>query len=208
MNTDNPLSTAADTGRYGDNDGPVDHDQVLILDFGSDFLGTGISPVEHAERMLSLDNVFSDEEFRAWAARVQRDVGGSVRYLCELKIDGLALSLRYEHGRLVSAATRGDGRVGEDVTENVRDVAGIPTALAGTGHPELVEVRGEVFFRLSDFEALNASLVEQTGTSLGAEVRQTGDFNDSQVLQLGNSSQVGNPLNGSAAGVIQTGDRE
>ena len=76
--------------------------------------------------MLSLDNVFSDEEFLAWAARVERDAGRSVHYLCELKIDGLALSLRYEHGRLVSAATRGDGRVGEDVTENVRRIAGIP----------------------------------------------------------------------------------
>lgn len=132
--------------------------------------GTLFAPVEHAERMLSLDNVFSEEEFRAWAARVQRDVGGSVHYLCELKIDGLALSLRYERGRLVSAATRGDGRVGEDVTENVRDVAGIPTALAGSGHPELVEVRGEVFFTVADFASLNA-YQESVGDRLFANPR-------------------------------------
>ena len=95
--------------------------------------GSLFAPVEHAERMLSLDNVFSDEEFLAWAAKVERDAGRSVHYLCELKIDGLALSLRYEHGRLVSAATRGDGRVGEDVTENVRRVRGIPHRLSGDG---------------------------------------------------------------------------
>ena len=114
------------------------------------------APVEHAERMLSLDNVFSDEEFLAWAAKVQRDAGRPVHYLCELKIDGLALSLRYERGRLVTAATRGDGRVGEDVTDNVRRISGIPQQLAGTGHPELVEVRGEVFFTVADFASLNA----------------------------------------------------
>ena len=118
--------------------------------------GTLFDPVEHAERMLSLDNVFSDEEFLAWAAKVERDAGRPVHYLCELKIDGLALSLRYEHGRLTSAATRGDGRVGEDVTENVRRIPGIPQRLRGTGHPPLVEVRGEVFFDVADFEALNA----------------------------------------------------
>ncbi|GAA0494637.1 NAD-dependent DNA ligase LigA [Microbacterium aurantiacum] len=116
---------------------------------------TLFAPVVHAERMLSLDNVFSEEEFLGWAARVERDAGRAVRYLCELKIDGLALSLRYERGRLVSAATRGDGRVGEDVTENVRDIGGIPTELRGSGHPALVEVRGEVFFTVEDFAELN-----------------------------------------------------
>lgn len=151
--------------------------------------GTLFSPVEHAERMLSLDNVFSDEEFRAWAARVQRDVGGSVRYLCELKIDGLALSLRYERGRLVSAATRGDGRVGEDVTENVRDVAGIPTALAGTGHPELVEVRGEVFFTVADFESLNA-YQESMGDRLFANPRNAASGSLRQKREGKNERQL------------------
>lgn len=113
-------------------------------------------PVTHAERMLSLDNVFSLDDFAAWAAKVERDSGRRVDYLCELKIDGLAINLRYENGRLVSAATRGDGVVGEDVTENVREIHGIPERLEGTGHPPLVEVRGEIFFPVAAFEELNA----------------------------------------------------
>jgi DNA ligase (NAD+) len=121
---------------------------------------TLFDPVRHAERMLSLDNVFSLEEFGAWAAKVERDSGRAVDYLCELKIDGLAISLRYEHGRLTSAATRGDGVVGEDVTENVRAIESIPTRLAGTGHPPLVEVRGEIFFPVEAFRALNAEQAE------------------------------------------------
>ncbi|MDQ1587246.1 MAG: ligase [Microbacteriaceae bacterium] len=121
---------------------------------------TLFAPVEHAERMLSLDNVFSIEEFEAWAARVERDAGRRVDYLCELKIDGLAINLRYENGVLTSAATRGDGVVGEDVTENVRAIASIPTRLAGSGHPPLVEVRGEVFFPVAAFAELNAAQAE------------------------------------------------
>ena len=128
------------------------------------------APVEHAERMLSLDNVFSDEEFLSWAGKVLRDAGRSVHFLCELKIDGLALSLRYERGRLVSAATRGDGRVGEDVTENVRQISGIPLQLSGSGHPPLVEVRGEVFFNVAEFAALNA-FQESVGDRLFANPR-------------------------------------
>jgi DNA ligase (NAD+) len=117
-------------------------------------------PVVHAERMLSLDNVFSIEEFEAWAAKVEQNSGRRVRYLCELKIDGLAINLRYENGLLTSAATRGDGRVGEDVTENVHLISVIPRRLAGSGHPPIVEVRGEVFFPVAAFEALNARQVE------------------------------------------------
>jgi len=115
------------------------------------------APVEHAERMLSLDNVFSADEFADWAAKVERDAGRPVRWLCELKIDGLALNLRYERGVLVSAATRGDGRVGEDVTVNVRQLAGIPQRLSGPAEelPELVEVRGEVFIPTALFDELN-----------------------------------------------------
>lgn len=116
---------------------------------------TLFSPVEHAERMLSLDNVFSDDELADWLSKAQGLAGRDVHWLCELKIDGLALSLRYERGRLVSAATRGDGRVGEDVTENVRLIPGIPTELAGTGHPDVVEVRGEVYFPVAAFDELN-----------------------------------------------------
>jgi len=121
---------------------------------------TLFDPVRHAERMLSLDNVFSRDEFLAWAAKVERDAGRRVDYLCELKIDGLAINLRYENGVLVSAATRGDGVVGEDVTENVRLIPSIPRRLAGEGHPAIVEVRGEVFFLVEAFEQLNAAQVE------------------------------------------------
>ncbi|MFY2858703.1 NAD-dependent DNA ligase LigA [Mycobacterium sp. THU-M104] len=125
---------------------------------------TEFTSAEHLERMLSLDNVFSADEFDAWAARIHAEVGGELAYLCELKIDGVALSLLYREGRLVRAATRGDGRVGEDVTLNARTIDDVPERLTpGEGYPipEVLEVRGEVFFRLADFEALNASLVEE-----------------------------------------------
>ncbi|MCU1571099.1 MAG: ligase LigA [Naasia sp.] len=118
---------------------------------------TMFAPVEHAERMLSLDNVFSREELAAWAARVERDAGRAhVRYLTELKIDGLAINLRYERGRLITAATRGDGVVGEDVTQNVLSMGTIPAQLTGNGHPDLVEIRGEIFFPVAAFDDLNA----------------------------------------------------
>ncbi|RXZ70507.1 NAD-dependent DNA ligase LigA [Agromyces albus] len=117
---------------------------------------TLFAPVEHAERMLSLDNVFSPGELAEWAVRAEAAAARPVHWLCELKIDGLAINLRYRNGRLVTAATRGDGRVGEDVTENIRWIKSIPTRLAGTGHPPLVEVRGEVFFPVAAFGELNA----------------------------------------------------
>jgi DNA ligase (NAD+) len=125
---------------------------------------TDFAAVEHLERMLSLDNAFSAQEIAVWAARVERDVasvgGPAHHYLCELKIDGLAINLLYERGRLVRAATRGDGRTGEDVTNNVRTIKGIPHRLAGSGHAEKIEIRGEVFFPVEAFAELNASLVE------------------------------------------------
>ena len=124
---------------------------------------TEFRPVGHLERMLSLDNAFSEDELRAWIERVEREVGSGAHYLCELKIDGLAVSLVYESGRLVRAATRGDGRTGEDVTLNVRTVRDVPEQLTGTDEfpvPELVEVRGEIFFAVDDFAKLNARLVE------------------------------------------------
>jgi DNA ligase (NAD+) len=114
--------------------------------------------------MLSLDNAFSTEEMLEWNARVTRDAGGAeLHYLCELKIDGLAVNLLYEKGRLTRALTRGDGRTGEDVTLNVRTVRGIPTELEATPRhpvPDLVEVRGEVYFPIEAFGELNAQLVE------------------------------------------------
>ncbi|MFF8187898.1 NAD-dependent DNA ligase LigA [Microbacterium sp. NPDC016588] len=116
---------------------------------------TDLVTIEHAERMLSLDNVFSPEELREWAVKTEASAGRPVNWLTELKIDGLAISLRYENGVLTSAATRGDGRVGEIVTENALRVAGIPRELTGDGHPALVEVRGEVFIPVAAFENLN-----------------------------------------------------
>jgi DNA ligase (NAD+) len=110
--------------------------------------------------MQSLDNVFTDEGLDAWNARIEREGAGAVQYLCELKIDGLAVSLVYRDGRLETAATRGDGRVGEDVTPNIRTLADVPQRLTGRDLPELLEVRGEVFFPVEAFGDLNASLVE------------------------------------------------
>ncbi|MFI5826784.1 NAD-dependent DNA ligase LigA [Streptomyces sp. NPDC051578] len=121
---------------------------------------TDFASVKHRERMLSLDNAFEDEELAAWAERVARDVNtGAYHYLCELKVDGLAVNLTYENGRLTRAATRGDGRTGEDITPNVRTIAEIPDRLKGERIPELVEIRGEVFFPMEKFEELNARLV-------------------------------------------------
>ena len=116
------------------------------------------SPHQHLERMLSLDNAFSEEEFQAWSERV-----GSGPFLCEPKIDGLAVSLTYKNGQLTSAATRGDGEVGEDVTENIKTIPSIPHKLKGKTHPAVIEIRGEVFFALGDFEKLNASIVAAGG---------------------------------------------
>ncbi|GAA4697309.1 NAD-dependent DNA ligase LigA [Streptomyces youssoufiensis] len=123
---------------------------------------TEFTEVEHRERMLSLDNAFDEEELAAWTDRIAKDLGeaASYHFLCELKVDGLAVNLTYEHGRLTRAATRGDGRTGEDITPNVRTIAEIPDRLVGEGVPALVEVRGEVFIPMERFEELNAGLVE------------------------------------------------
>lgn len=114
------------------------------------------APVTHLERMMSLDNVFSKEELTAWINKTN-----AKKYLVELKIDGLAINLRYEKGRLVSAATRGDGVVGEDVTANVKTIKSIPQFLKGDNHPDVVEIRGEIFFPVKEFGELNASLIAE-----------------------------------------------
>ncbi|MFF9072924.1 NAD-dependent DNA ligase LigA [Streptomyces sp. NPDC014872] len=121
---------------------------------------TEFTSVEHRERMLSLDNAFDEEELTAWGERIAKDVGTTGHhFLCELKVDGLAVNLTYERGRLTRAATRGDGRTGEDITPNIRTIAEIPHRLKGDRIPELVEIRGEVFFPMHAFEELNARLV-------------------------------------------------
>ncbi|MEW2293946.1 NAD-dependent DNA ligase LigA [Streptomyces sp. NPDC006743] len=121
---------------------------------------TEFTAVEHRERMLSLDNTFNDDDLAAWADRIARELGEQeYHFLCELKVDGLAVNLTYEHGRLTRAATRGDGRTGEDITPNVRTIAEIPDRLHGDEVPDLVEIRGEVYFPMDKFEELNARLV-------------------------------------------------
>jgi DNA ligase (NAD+) len=148
--------------RYAELRTPDSPTQQVGAAFSTDF-----AAVDHLERMLSLDNAFSAQELVAWAGRVERDVasegGAPCHYLCELKIDGLAINLLYERGRLVRAATRGDGRTGEDVTSNVRTIEGIPHQLARSDHPDhpkIIEIRGEVFFPVKAFAELNAALVQ------------------------------------------------
>ncbi len=125
-------------------------------------ISTEFTAVDHLERMMSLDNAFSHEEIDAWAARIARD-GVEAEFLCELKVDGLAINLLYEQGRLVRATTRGDGRTGEDVTPNVRTISNIPHRLTSSDDfpvPSRVEVRGEIFLSVTAFERLNQSLLD------------------------------------------------
>ncbi|MDT0402131.1 MULTISPECIES: NAD-dependent DNA ligase LigA [Streptomyces] len=121
---------------------------------------TEFTSVEHPSRMLSLDNTFNDDDLAAWVERIHRELGTQkYHFLCELKVDGLAVNLTYERGRLVRAATRGDGRTGEDITPNVRTIAEIPDRLRGDEVPDLVEIRGEVYFPMEEFQGLNARRV-------------------------------------------------
>ena len=136
---------------------PLGAGRALTTKVGSGS-GSVFDPVIHGQKMMSLDNVFDTEGFLAWAERV-----GPGPYLCEPKIDGLAVSLTYKNGVLIRAATRGDGEVGEDITQNAMTIQGVPHRLSGDNHPELVEVRGEVFFELADFAKLNARIVSQGG---------------------------------------------
>nr|WP_229741789.1 NAD-dependent DNA ligase LigA [Pseudoclavibacter endophyticus] len=148
----------------------AEHPRLRSQDSPTETVGGSVSPlfapVEHRERMLSLDNVFSIDELREWMRKTREAAGGSVAWLAELKIDGLALSLRYERGVLTTAATRGDGRTGEDVTQNVRRIPSIPQRLEGDEHPELVEVRGEVFIPVEKFQELNALQVSLRARSV------------------------------------------
>jgi DNA ligase (NAD+) len=142
------------------------HPSLVTPDSPSQQVGgtfsTEFTAVDHLERMLSLDNTFDADELGAWVDRVEKELGPT-QFICELKIDGLAINLLYENGRLVRGLTRGDGRTGEDVTLNIRTLESVPLRLTGTDEfpvPKLVEVRGEVYFRIEDFAELNAKLVE------------------------------------------------
>ncbi|MQA09260.1 MAG: NAD-dependent DNA ligase LigA [Pseudonocardiaceae bacterium] len=145
----------------------ADHPGLATPDSPTQQIGgtysTAFTAHDHLERMLSLDNAFDSEELTAWIDRVERELGGQTQYLCELKIDGLAINLLYQRGRLVRALTRGDGRTGEDVTLNVRTMRDVPEELSAGDEfpiPELVEIRGEVFFELEEFVELNARLTD------------------------------------------------
>lgn len=165
----------------------VDHPELAVADSPTTQVGGAPSatfaPVEHAVRMMSLDNSFDEVELRAWAARMSRGLetaeGVDLGYVCELKIDGIALSMRYENGVLVQAATRGNGRVGEDITGNIMTVDVIPKELdptrlaaAGLDMPTVLEVRGEVYMPLTHFAELNAGQ-EAAGLPLYANPRNT-----------------------------------
>ncbi|WP_036966200.1 NAD-dependent DNA ligase LigA [Promicromonospora kroppenstedtii] len=172
----------------------------------------GFVTVEHIEQMLSLDNAFSTEELGVWADKVHRDLGTDTPgLLCEVKIDGLAISLVYEKGRLVRGVTRGDGRVGEDVTRNVLRIAGIPQQLDGTGHPDLVEVRGEVFIPVATFARLNelqATLRDRLVDAAQERAeRQPGakefDVEKARLAALRRFPQFANPRNAAAGGLRQ-----
>ena len=143
----------------------AEHPALVTPDSPSQKVNGGFTatfaPVKHLERMQSLDNAFSGDELSAWAARVERDGAAGAGYLCELKVDGVAVGLVYENGRLVRAATRGDGTTGEDVTANVRTMADVPQQLTGDNIPELLEVRGEIYFPVAGFADVNAGMVEQ-----------------------------------------------
>ena len=123
----------------------------------------GFQEVRHQVPMLSLDNVFSVEEFRAFVQRVQERLGSvkQLQWTAEPKLDGLALSIRYVRGQLIQAATRGDGETGEDVTANVRTIASVPLRLAGNAWPEHLEVRGEVIMKRVHFDQMNADLAQR-----------------------------------------------
>lgn len=138
------------------------------LGIGGGF-STGFEQRDHIEKMMSLDNVFDADELTGWFDRVEKEAK-SPTYLCELKVDGLAINLKYEDGELVSALTRGNGVTGEDVTLNVKTIKGLPHTLKGKKIPGLIEVRGEVFFPLAAFAELNDSL-EEAGKSLFANPR-------------------------------------
>ena len=132
-------------------------------------LATTFEQVDHLEKMMSLDNVFDDLELDAWFDRVQKEAPDA-KWLCELKIDGLAINLRYEKGVLTKALTRGNGTTGEDVTLNVKTIKELPHQLKGKDLPELIEVRGEVYFPIAAFNELNESL-EETGKATFANPR-------------------------------------
>ncbi|RQP12063.1 MAG: NAD-dependent DNA ligase LigA [Microbacteriaceae bacterium] len=175
---------------------------------------SGLATIQHAERMLSLDNVFSAEELREWCVKTQAAAGRPVHWLTELKIDGLAINLRYEDGVLTSAATRGDGRVGELVTENALRLADVPERLSGTGHPAIVEVRGEVFIPVKAFDELNALQADLRERVVAEAERRAADRGaefDREKAELAAARRFpafANPRNAASGGLRQQLDKK
>ena len=149
------------------------HPELLEPDSPSLGVGGGFATTfdqhDHIEKMMSLDNVFDSEELATWFDRVEKD-SANPEYLCELKVDGLAINLLYENGQLTRALTRGNGVTGEDVTLNVKTIKGLPHTLTGKTIPSLIEVRGEVFLPVAAFNQLNEEL-EEAGKPLFANPR-------------------------------------
>ena len=149
------------------------HPELLEPDSPSLGVGGGFATTfdqhDHIEKMMSLDNVFDSEELATWFDRVEKD-SSNPEYLCELKVDGLAINLLYENGQLTRALTRGNGVTGEDVTLNVKTIKGLPHTLTGKKIPSLIEVRGEVFLPVAAFNQLNEEL-EEAGKPLFANPR-------------------------------------
>lgn len=172
---------------------------------GSAGAPTGFASVKHRERMMSLDNAFSIDDVETWLARVGREAGDH-EVVCEPKIDGLSISLTYENGELVQGLTRGDGTQGEDVTANVRTIAGLPLALAGKKTPALVEIRGEVYLPVKQFEELNEALIAD-GKAPYANPRNTAA---GSLRQKDPAVTASRPLalTAYALGVIEWGDAE
>jgi len=140
-----------------------------LLDLPGAASSTTFAPVTHRQPMMSLDNAMDESELRAWGERVAKGLGNEpTRFVCELKIDGLALSLRYENGSLVQAATRGDGKVGEDVTANVATIKEVPKTLDGSARPAVLEVRGEVYLPVEAFERLKAAKEQENAERIAA----------------------------------------
>ncbi len=151
------------------------HPELLEPDSPSLGIGGGFATTftqhDHIEKMMSLDNVFDTDELTAWFDRVEKE-SPSPKYLCELKVDGLAINLLYEKGQLTRALTRGNGVTGEDVTLNVKTIKGLPHNLTGKNIPDLIEIRGEVFFPVAAFNQLNEEL-EEAGKQLFANPRNS-----------------------------------
>src|SRR5450432_3820505 len=138
--------------------------QLLTADSPTQRVGGTASvlftPVQHSSRLLSLDNAFDEAELEAWYTRVVKGLGREATFVCEPKIDGVSIAVTYERGRYIRGATRGDGEVGEDVTQNVRTIRAVPARLRTPDPPAWLEVRGEVFLKVADFEKVNAELGE------------------------------------------------